>query len=473
MDRIIVIDILAVILLVGVALVRKLEGALPLAAFLLLLFPVESRIVVPGLFDLTTQRILIAVLFVLYMMPGIGPKSADRRRRLPLKYLMVLTIVWMLISSANSVVPAISFKAVLSQVLDFFLPFYILCKTVTRTETIHKILYAMVLALGVLSVFGAVEAYTGWDVTSLFPTIAQRFDGILNDQTGRGLRVAATFPHPILFGTALALAIPIALYLLSIAKTSGKRFVLWIAIMLMFLNIYKTESRGPWLALILSLGLMTLFGYGRVRRYVILIALLSSTVLVARPGVWGTISGYYHSTLNSQTVMGSSYEWRYALYKLAVTELGRSVPRAIWGYGPQSFFYLGLTGEFLGHIVQFLSCDSSIAELLIETGYVGFLITTLLLLAPALFAFRAWWRTPKNEKGPYLVFLCTMVAYFFMMTNVACYGWGQQNYFLWVCVGFAMVYPRLVAFEVVERKSDASCPVGFPDPYWSALQHRM
>jgi O-antigen ligase len=455
MILVIILDILAVSVLIFLSLSRKLEEALPAAAFLLLLFPDGSRIVIPGMFDLTTQRILVVTLFALYLTPGIGPKREDRKRRLPLKYLMVLTIIWMLVSAANSAVPSVSFKAVLSQMLDFFLLFYIVCKTVTRTDTINRILYAMVLAMGLLSILGAVQAYTGWSVVSLFPMVAQRFEVIPGAVNARGLRVAATFPHPILFGTALAIAIPLAFYLLSITKTSGRRVILWGTVMLMFLCIYKTQSRGPWLALILGLGLITLFGYGHLRRYMLVVMILSATVLMARPGVWDTIAGYYYATQNANTALGASYEWRYALYSLALRELGQSFPRALWGYGPASFFYLGLVGEFQGHIVPFQSCDSSIAELLIETGYVGFLITAFLLGAPALFALRNWLRMPTDEKRLCLVFLSSMGAYYFMMTNVACYGWGQQNYFLWMSLAFSMVYPRLVATKAVEGRQDA------------------
>ena len=37
-----------------------------------------------------------------------------------------------------------------------------------------------------------------------------------------------------------------------------------------------------------------------------------------------------------------------------------------------------------------------------------------------------------------------MCAFFFMMTNVSIFGWGQQTYLLWVMLAIAMVYPRLV-----------------------------
>lgn len=460
MGLILTIDVLAVGILVFVAFTRGLERALPVAAFLLLLFPNESQIPLPGLFDLTTQRLLIVVLFLLYFIPGIGPKGNERRKDLPLKSLMLLQMAWMVISAANSAVFTVSIKSVLSQMLDFFLLYYIIAKTVSRVETIHKIVSALVAAMVLLSVFGAVEAYRGWSIISLFPYTPHRFSsGVYGMVTDRGIRATATFPHAILFGCALALAIPLALYLVSVTKSSGRRVLLWIGILLMFMNIYKTASRGPWLALTLSLVLMLVFSRSRIRRYLLVIGLLTATVLVVRPGVLDTFHNMYSATLDPESPQGESYQWRYALYNLAGRELAKDFRRALWGYGPESFFYLGLTGNFQGRIVAYDTCDSSLAELMIETGYIGFLITAFLLLKPAVVAFRNFRRMAEPTNSLNLVLFTNIAAYCFMMTNVACYGWGQQNYFLWAAMALVMVYPRLVTAQAPEQGTQVAEPL--------------
>jgi hypothetical protein len=442
-----IIDLLAVAILWRVAVHRGFEQVLPIAAFLLVLVPNESQIKLPGLFDLTTQRLIVVVLLVLYLAIGRVHKPAGESS-LPLRYLLVLQLVWLLLSAANSVVFTISIKTVLSQLLDFYVVYYIFAKSITRVGTVNKVLYGFVLSVLVCSILGAVEAYSGWSVLAWFPPTVGRFDGI-GALTDRGIRARATFAHPILYGGALAMAIPMALYLLTGAKTAARKVLLWSAVMLMFLNIYKTGSRGPWIALMSSLAILALLSRSKVRKYLVSIALLIVTVLVARPGVWESISNLYLLTLNSNSAQGESYEYRYDLYRTAWQELSRDPGRALWGYGPESFYYLGLKGQFEGHLVPYESCDSSVVALLIETGYVGFLIAAAFLLMAAWRAFQSFLQMPPRYRPLCLMLFVNMTAFYFLMTNVAIFGWGQQSYMLWVIMGIAVILPRLVKAETV------------------------
>jgi hypothetical protein len=49
---------------------RRLEDALPLFCFFLVLMPLESRFVIPGLFDVNTMRISLGTLLILYLVKG-------------------------------------------------------------------------------------------------------------------------------------------------------------------------------------------------------------------------------------------------------------------------------------------------------------------------------------------------------------------------------------------------------------------
>lgn len=459
MTLIIVIDIIVVAVLVGIALTKGFERTLPVAACFLLLFPVESQIQLPGLFNLTTQRVVVITLLGLYIALGKTRDEGGGKRALPLKYLVVVQIVWMLVSTASSFVFTVSLKTVLSQILDYFVVFYLFSRGIGRVETVRKILYSLVVGMVICSVFGAIEAYSGWDVTSLFPPFVHRIQtGGYGAVSERGVRAYSTFAHAILFGGALAMAIPLALYLITVAKSSFQRVFLWTGVMLMFLNIYKTGSRGPWLALIVSVSILAAFGQNQIRTHILRVVLLAVTVLVVRPGVWETIRDMYFATQDPDSPMGASYQWRYALYRIAVKELDKDFGRALWGYGPESFFYLGITDEFQGHMVTYDSCDSSIAALMIETGYVGLLITALLLLKPAFLAYRSFRKLAKPANSLCLVLLVNMLAFYFLMTNVAIYGWGQQSYMLWILIALAMTYPHLQRDEGAADDSAQTVP---------------
>jgi hypothetical protein len=457
MTLILILDLAVIALLCATAVIRGFEGTLPLASFLLILFPNESQIHLPGLFDLTTQRLIVLVLIALYVFMGKARRQGNgKKAKVPNGLLILLLLAWMFVSTLNSVVFAISLKSVLSQLCDFLIPYYIFSKVISKSETVHEILFAFVAAVSICSVFGAVEAYTGWNVRSLFPWVASRFDlGAGAVTTERGIRVQSTFGHPILFGGALAMAIPLALYLIPIVRDSLQRAFLWVGLMLMFLNIYKTGSRGPWLALILSLGVLLLFGQGRMRRYLFAVGLLSAVVLILRPGVWESLDKTYGATESQDSVESASYRWRYELYHLAGRELDKSFTRAMWGYGPESFYYLGLTMPFYqdGEVrtVRVESCDSSVVALVMETGYVGFLLAAAILIKAALATFLNFRRMPRPNDLFYLVLFSNMLAFYFLMTNVAIYAWGQQAYMLWIIMTLAMTYPQLPAPQFVHN----------------------
>src|SRR5664279_684215 len=109
MALVIIINLVVLAVLCRIALTSGLERALPFAAFALIFIPIESSIPL-GLFELTTQRLIIAVLLVFYF--SIGRTEANRRfiPPLPLKILIVVHVCWCALSTMNSVVPLMSIK---------------------------------------------------------------------------------------------------------------------------------------------------------------------------------------------------------------------------------------------------------------------------------------------------------------------------------------------------------------------------
>ncbi|MBZ5658905.1 MAG: O-antigen ligase family protein [Acidobacteriia bacterium] len=443
MTLVLIIDAVVICLILGCAFLKGLERTLPLIAFLLMLFPYESQVTLTGYFDLTTQRLIVILTFLLYVFSS----EAKERGKLPLRNTIFFLMAWMLIASAFSVVFVTSIKSVLSEFFDFFLIYYIFAKSITRTETVRKIMYGFVASMVVCSLLGIAETYWNWSVMGLFPEVYHRFANLLGAVPDRSDRVQTTFGHAILFGAALAMTIPMGLYLISVSKTAKQKVFLWTATMLMILNLYKTTSRGPWLAAALSMAVVLLSGGRQIRRYVMWIGALAVIALLARPGIWETIANLYSQTLTPESVQGSSYEWRYALYDQAFLHLNHDFWRALWGYGPESFFFLGWKGLFQGQIVPFESCDSSIAQLMIETGYVGFLLAISVFLIAGYKAFRYSLKIPKPANLPCVVLFVNICAFVFLMTNVAILGWGQQSYMAWIVIAMAMIYPGLLEKE--------------------------
>jgi O-antigen ligase len=435
------IDVVAVVTLLVITLRSGLEEALPFAAFIFILVSRDAAVPLPGLFDLSVQRVILAVLTVLYF--AIPPRKGKRGSlKTPLKWLLIAHIAWCFLSTANSIVPMMSFKKMISEIFEYYLLYYIFYQTIRDPRTINRVLFGIVAAFIGCSILGIFEIYTNWSVMDWFPYAAHRFDGwsTSGPESGRDVRVVTTFAHPILYGAGLTMGIVLTLYLIKSSKTSGRRLLLWIGLLIMFLNIYKTSSRGPWLGVALAMAVLLLWDRGRVRKYLMVIGVLVAAVLVIRPGVWETIANMYIATFDPNSPLGSSYEYRFRLKQLSMQALAKDMGRSVWGYGMESFYYLELKGPLFGRPYRFLSCDSAWMELMVETGYGGLVIIGAILLIPLL---RAW----KNVKGSpdriQLYLANAMFAYYFMMLSAAMYGWGQTGYILWMLIAVSAASLRM------------------------------
>lgn len=445
MALILILDVLVIVCLAAVASRKGLEETLPAAAFFLILFPNEAQLPLPGLFGLTTQRVIVATLCVLYFTSR--RPDDDAKKRMPLGYLLILLAAWMALSTANSVVPVISLKTLLSQCFDFSV-LYILCvRSISRMETVHKIFFALVTGMLVCSLLGILEARTGWQVSSLFPAMTGPPD--LDAENYRGVRIQSAFPHPILFGAALAMTFPLAMYLLTRKNTTPRKVLLWTALWLMIYCLYKTGSRGPWMACILSLSLLGMLGRKPIRKIVAVVVVLSAAILVVRPAIWDTVAGLYQATTTDDSPQEQSYQWRYTLYHVARVELTKDIGRSLWGFGPESFSYLGLTTQFVvdgeEKTVPVESCDSAVVELMMDTGCIGFLLVAVILLKAMALSLRAYFSPPRQDDDFHLVVFVALAAFCFLMTNVELFGWGQQSYMLWILIALATSFPGAVA----------------------------
>ena len=168
MGLILAIDLFVVGALVTIALTKGFESALPFFAFVITVVPSESVVPLSGFFALTTQRVAIVALVVLWLCLPRGTNEKRKVYSTPLVLLILLNIVWSFISAANSIEGSGGFKAALSNILDFYMVFYIFARTISRVETFHKVLNGFVAALLVCCVFGWFEAYFSWRVIDLF-----------------------------------------------------------------------------------------------------------------------------------------------------------------------------------------------------------------------------------------------------------------------------------------------------------------
>lgn len=458
----IVIFIQAIIVITLVASARRrLENALPLFCFFLTLMPLEAKLVIPGLFDLNIMRVSLLTLLALFLFK----KEKRSRDKLPLTNLMYMHVAWALCSTVYSLSFVTSIKQLLAQLIEFYLMYYLLVRIVSSIETIHKMLFAITMAIGICCVLSIFEVYASWSVLRIFPKSNWiTYNGGLDplySELGRGLRVRATFPHPILFGDALAISIVLSLYLLAYWAKGRRRFFLWVSLILMFWSIYKTQSRGPWLATILCSFLMFLMVKRNIRKYLITASVLALLVLVARPGVWKSIDALYQASTDPNQPVGTSYLYRHALTDSITDAVQKEPGRMLLGYGLGTFRELGLEVNFLGERRRWYTCDDNWAAFLYETGYVGLILIAALLFWPLFLAFRNYWRLPKPESTLSGVLFICFTGFYFLMLSVGAYSWGQQGYMNWILISMSISLPGIARRRkraALEKKRNGGRP---------------
>lgn len=450
MTLILVIHAAVVIGLVAIATTRGLERALPFFVFVTVLVPPAARIELFGLFALSAQRVAVITLVALYVLCGGSRASGAPLRSVPLRVLLAIHVLWLVLSSLDSVSPGDSLKKASYEAIEFYLMYYVLTKSITQLGTIRKLMRAMVFALTIACVLGVFEAYTSWRVAYWFPAGTARFSWA----SDFGHRYYSTFAAPHLFGAAIACGVVDALYLLTVTRHALGRLYLWLALLVMVFNVYKVVTRGPWLALPLGCSVLFVLGDTGTRRRLGVVAASAVIVLATWSGVRQTVTSIYQETADTQNandLKAKSYEYRYALWGVATRALDRSASRQILGYGLETFYLLHLKAPFYTNpAYPFESCDSSWIELMTETGYVGLLIILALLFKPLILIIRDALSLPEPDRLLPWVLLINAVQYYFMMTNVALYGWGQTGSMLWIWIAMAMVYK-----PVLERENHA------------------
>ncbi len=402
---------------------------IPFFVFMVIVSPMVAKINLLGLFDITIQRSLTVTLIILYLL---DKKNIQLKNNTYLGYLIVLSFIWGIISNLNSIVPVISFKRMLSFLVEYYVIYFILVKRIVNDNNIKRILIAIQFGITVVCILGIIEYFTSWSPKNLFPYDASRFSFLNRNYIARVGRISSTFPHPILFGSTIAMTIPITFYLI-VSESGWKKIFFQISLFLALFCLWKTGSRGPMLATIIAVSFLFI-SLPKGRKYIILTAISFLLILIIKPGIWMSLKNMVYATLDPTTQLGSSYEYRYALYELIINVLAENPLRLIWGYGQESFFYLGLETEFSGYIHRFLSCDSSWAEILIESGYIGLLITLIIFSRVSISCLINFYKFNYTLKFLFLIFFSSMLVFFFMMTNVDIYGWGQTGHILWIII---------------------------------------
>lgn len=147
---------------------------------------------------------------------------------------------------------------------------YFLIANLIRNQALTKrILYTFVFSMFITAVIGLYQKFfmaanTTWHDTTMFGDI--------------GTRIYSTFQNPNVYGEYLVMAIPLAIALMFTQKSLKDRFTVFIMTAAALMALVYTQSRGAWLAFIISMAIYLLIRTGRML-VIYLLGVLSLPIL--------------------------------------------------------------------------------------------------------------------------------------------------------------------------------------------------
>jgi O-antigen ligase len=216
---------------------------------------------IPGLFnkimELNSAR-LVSLLILLPIAIGLMTRKSSKPPRQNLAYFDIcaglLFFIVTILSARHGEFNAV-LRVVLQNFMDLVLPYFVISRAIASVKDFNLALIAYAVAAMPLSAIGFLEMWKQW---RFYYIVVQRWEiQVLTPYLMRDdmLRAANTSIEPIAFGFLCMVA---AGYLI-IART-GRKWTIWhyAGLGLIFVGLYSSLSRGPWLGFAIFIGIISL-----------------------------------------------------------------------------------------------------------------------------------------------------------------------------------------------------------------------
>lgn len=255
---------------------KKPENRIYYYLFLLCALPqfyiiIPSIAGLPWLFPMTYSRmaVLTILLFIYFKTPA-KPKLFQLKSD---KYVIWLLTLMMLLKFRDDTITN-GLRQSFLIFIDFFIPYFILSRHISDTETLKKALYALILGLLPLAVIGLFETIKTW---LLFGEMYMELldKGIGYQMRAGSLRATASTSGGPVLGFIMVISFGLLLYLKP--YISNKKIILLGGIIIISC-LLVTKARGPWLGLIVLVSAYLYTGPAGIRK-IIKYSLLSLSTL--------------------------------------------------------------------------------------------------------------------------------------------------------------------------------------------------
>ncbi|WP_027417767.1 O-antigen ligase family protein [Aneurinibacillus terranovensis] len=253
-----------------------------------------------------TYRPLLALILIFILALFVTRQdytSIKKNIKNPLNFSVFLFVVILFITGLTSVnIKESLVNFGLYFLISFFL-YLLLVAAITRKEVLYRFIVTLVLSATLVSVYGIYQYFT------LHFTSASWVD--VTDNPGLTKRIFATFENPNLFVQYLIMILPLNFALLFYAKTWGNRILFAGQFMIIFVAIILTYSRGGWLAVLVSIGLLAIM----ISRRLVALGLIAAAAAVGLNLVPDVIMNRI-ATISNPTADSSS-EYRFKMWTSA------------------------------------------------------------------------------------------------------------------------------------------------------------
>jgi hypothetical protein len=391
------------------------------------------------------QRLILIVLLIAAIKEK---RLLQANRTAPFTWALLLYAAVNLLPLIFSIDPLMSIKAYLSFTIEIVLFYIIISKSIDTRQEARQVVFAAALALLTVAVLALIERYSGFNPVDVFMPGYVRKPQYVGD-------ILSTFPHRILFGTAMAMGWPLAL---AFAQAEKKwLWIWWVGTGILLLSCYFSFSRGPWIASMFGGLCMFVFAAPAMRRQIIVVIALIAIALIARPGVWETITASAQETADANSFKGQTYKYRWELWGIAWKKISGSSERLLFGFGQGSTEVMTFDAElsYTGETTKLWSWDNHYAATLMEGGLVGLAAFAGLYSFFLLKIFSSRSTLAEKDKTMHASILAAAMVMLFMMTNVAMFA-PQLNYLLWSLIAAGL---RLGTGDLQEEHYDSTVAI--------------
>ena len=318
--------------------------------------------------------------------------------------------------------------------LSFLLLWVLLASTVDRLSTVDVILKTLVAGAAIVALLAIYEARTRYNVfdhLAQYVPILDKQEREILELRGGQLRVRASAQHPIAFGVALIMIIPVAIYLAKqAASTAAKR--LWAgAAIVCGIAAVTTVSRTTVVMLLAMLGVaLWLRGAAVVRYWPVLLILPVAIHFVAPGALGGLYKAFFPREGLIGDVQGRAGEAGSGRFSDVRPGVELWTQRPIVGHGPGSEIVFEAKEIHLGPApLATVIFDNQYLSTLVQLGLLGLLGVVWLVWGTVVRLIRA----ANRSTGPPsdLVTACA----------ISCTGFGVAMFFF---DAFAFVQCTLV-----------------------------